>query len=64
MTRGIQHKMNQQKQNLVIDKNKLVVRKKIIIPKSIGNQHSYTQYRSLKNQQYLRFNQKFHGYFR
>lgn len=64
MTRGIQLQMNQQKQNLVIDKNKLVVRKKIIIPRSTGNQPSYQQYKTLKHQQFMRFDQKGHGYFR
>lgn len=64
MTRGIQMQMNQQKQNLVIDKNKLVVRKKIIIPTSLANQPSYQKYSGLKRKQFLRFNQKFHGFFR
>ena len=56
--------MNQQKQNLVIDKNKLVIKKKIIIPRSTGNQLSYQKYSDLKKQQFLRFDEKFHGYFR
>jgi hypothetical protein len=64
MTRGIQMQMNQQKQNLVIDKNKLVVRKKIIIPTSKTNQPSYQHYSQLKNNQFLRFNKEFYGYFR
>lgn len=64
MTRGIQLKMNQQKQNLVIDKNKLVVRKKILIPKSIPNQECYQRYCELKRQQFLAFNKSFHGFSR
>ena len=64
MTRGIQLKMNQQKQNLVIDKNKLVVRKKILIPKSIADQASYQGYKDRKKDQFFHFNKKFHGYSR
>lgn len=64
LTRGIEIRMNEQKQNLIIDKDKLVVRKKIIIPSSLTDQPSFKLYRDFKKKQFDKYKKTSRGYFK
>lgn len=64
MTRGIENKMNEQKQNLIIDKQKLVKKKNISIPMSEMNHPSYSMYQSLKKTQTQTFEENIRGFYK
>ena len=64
MTRGIENKMNEQKQNLIIDKQKLVKKKNISIPISEMNHPSYLIFKSIKKNQTQEFDEINKGFYK
>lgn len=64
MTRGIENKMNEQKQNLIINKQELVKKKNISIPKSEMNDPSYSIYSEIKKNQNKLFQENHKGFYK
>lgn len=64
MTRGIENKMIEQKQNLIIDKQELVKKKNISIPMSQNNHPSYSIYCQIKKNQTKLFQDTHKGFYK
>jgi hypothetical protein len=64
MTRGIENKMNEQRQNLIINKQELVKKKNISIPMSKINDPSYSIYSQIKKNQNKLFQENHKGFYK